>query len=139
VNVAFWTVRMCVAFAALMSLPFSWRVSLVIVMSGVLDFITLLGMIVSGPAVWFHAAWLFSFGWMTGLSLTVRVERLRASDLPWLSFTVLVALKAPLVADPVLINVFSRGWLPLLVTTTTFPLGLLAGTHTVLSWRRLTR
>jgi hypothetical protein len=74
---------------------FSKRVAVIIFASAFVDFVSLIVLIVTGPALIFHGSWLFLFGFAIGTLVSTGVERLIASDNFLVSLIVLMMLKLP--------------------------------------------
>jgi hypothetical protein len=135
-DLAIWFVRIIVVFCAVATLPFSKRISLVIFASAIVDFLAVLIMILTGPALLFHASWLFLFGLLIGFPNAMGVDRLVVSDQSKTSFAILLLLKLPYLFDRGALSDLAKAWPTHLVCITAFPLGLLAGAEVVSAWRR---
>jgi hypothetical protein len=135
-DLAIWFVRMIVVFGAVATFPFSKRISLVIFASAIVDFFAVLIMIVTGPALLFHAGWLFLFGLLIGFPNSIGVDRLVVSDQCKTALAVLLLLKLPYLFDRGALSDLAKAWPSHLVCIIVFPLGLLAGAEAVSTWRR---
>ena len=135
-SLVFWTLRLCLGFAVLALLMFSWRASLAVATCLFFDFFGMIAAGASGAGLWVHSQLMLGIGLFLGAVVSVGRPRGNYWDLPLLTVILSVLLSASWIQDRETAERLLRVWPAYLASALALPAGCLCVTSAADLWRR---